>query len=75
MRLNSKGQVTIPAEVRKRRGLREGDEVDVVEVGDTLQIVRRAGAPTRGQRATRRLRGSASTTMSTDEIMALLRDE
>jgi AbrB family looped-hinge helix DNA binding protein len=75
MRLNSKGQVTIPAELRARHGLREGDEVDVVEVGNVLQVTRREGAPTRGQRATSRLRGSASTTMSTDELMALLRDE
>lgn len=75
VRLNSKGQVTVPAELRKRHGLREGDDVDVVEVGGTLQIVRRQDAPTRGERAARRLRGTASTAMSTDEIMALLRDD
>ena len=75
MRLNSKGQVTIPAELRAKYGLREGDEVDVIEVGNTLQITRRRGAPTRGKRATQRLRGTASTAMSTDEIMALLRDD
>jgi AbrB family looped-hinge helix DNA binding protein len=39
MRLNSKGQVTIPADVRHRHGLREGDEVDVVEDGNALRIV------------------------------------
>ena len=33
MRLNSKGQVTIPAPLRERYGLHEGDEVDVVEDG------------------------------------------
>lgn len=75
MRLNSKGQVTVPAELRRQFGLREGDEVDVVDAGGTLQIVRRHGAPTRGERAARRLRGTATTGMSTDEIMALLRDE
>jgi AbrB family looped-hinge helix DNA binding protein len=75
MRLNSKGQVTIPAELRARHGLHEGDEVDVVDDGNTLRIVRGADASTRGKRATARLRGSASTTMSTEEIMALLRDD
>ncbi|TDD65922.1 AbrB/MazE/SpoVT family DNA-binding domain-containing protein [Jiangella aurantiaca] len=75
MRLNSKGQVTVPAELRRKYGLREGDEVDVVESGGALQIVRRADAPSRGARAARRLRATASTGMSTDEIMALLRDE
>jgi AbrB family looped-hinge helix DNA binding protein len=75
MRLNSKGQVTIPAPLRTKHGLHEGDEVDVVEVNGALQIVRREGTLTRGERATRRLRGTATTTMSTDQIMALLREE
>lgn len=75
MRLNSKGQVTIPADVRQRHGLHPGDEVDVIEVDDTLQIQRRTDTLTRGERATRRLRGAATTTLSTDEILALLRDE
>ena len=35
MRLNSKGQVTIPAELRHRFGFVEGDEVDVIADGDT----------------------------------------
>lgn len=75
MKLNSKGQVTIPAELRARHGLHEGDEVDVVENDGVLQVVRRTGSATRGHRVVRRLRGSASTAMSTDEIMALLRDD
>jgi AbrB family looped-hinge helix DNA binding protein len=78
MRLNSKGQVTIPAEIREKYGLREGDEVDVVEVGDTLQIVRHEPGLTRGHRAARRLRGTATTSvknMTTDELMELLRGE
>jgi AbrB family looped-hinge helix DNA binding protein len=75
LRLNSKGQVTVPAELRRRFGLSEGDEVDVVDAGGTLQIVRRQDAPTRGERAARRLRGTATTGMTTDEIMALLRDD
>lgn len=39
MKLNSKGQVTIPAELRHRLGFAEGDEVRVVEDGDTLRIL------------------------------------
>ena len=75
MRLNSKGQVTIPAPLRERYGLHEGDEVDVVEDGNTLRIVRAEGSATRGQRLVRRMRGRATTTMSTDQLLALLRDE
>ncbi len=75
MRLNSKGQVTIPALLRQRHGLHEGDEVDVVEDGATLRIVRVEGSATRGQRLVQQMRGRASTTMSTDQLLELLRGE
>ena len=79
MVVNSKGQVTIPAHLRARYGLHPGDEIEVVEVGGTLQIVRTEGTETRGQRLVRRLRNTATgqdvAGMSTDQIMALLRGE
>jgi AbrB family looped-hinge helix DNA binding protein len=75
MRLNSKGQVTIPAPLRERHGLHEGDEVDVIEDGETLRIVRAEASSTRGQRLVHRMRGRATTTMSTDELLDLLRGE
>ena len=40
MKLNSKGQVTIPAPLRAKHGLHEGDEIEVIEEGDALRIVR-----------------------------------
>ncbi|WP_433757529.1 AbrB/MazE/SpoVT family DNA-binding domain-containing protein [Nocardia sp. CA-135398] len=79
MLLNSKGQVTIPAQLRAKHNLREGDDVEIIEVDGTLRIVRTEGAPTRGQRLVRRLRGTADSRdiegMSTNEIMELLRGE
>jgi AbrB family looped-hinge helix DNA binding protein len=75
MRLNSKGQVTIPAELRHRHGLREGDEVDVVEDGNVLRIVPVENDPSRGRRLIRRMRGRASTKLSTDELMELVRGD
>lgn len=75
MRLNSKGQVTIPADLRARHGLHEGDEVDVVEDGDTLRITRVPGSASHGERLIRSIRGRASTTMTTDQLLALLRGE
>ena len=79
MILNSKGQLTIPAHLRAKYGLHAGDEVEVIEADSTLQIVRAAGAESRGQRLVRRLRKTATgqdvAGMSTDEIMALLRGE
>jgi AbrB family looped-hinge helix DNA binding protein len=75
MRLNSKGQVTIPAALRERYDLHEGDEVDVVEDGNVLRIVRVEGSQTRAQRAVERMRGRATTKLSTDQLMELLRAE
>jgi len=79
MVLNSKGQLTIPARLRAKYGLHPGDEVEVVEVDGTLQIVRAEGAETRGQRLVRRMRNTATgqdvAGMSTDQIMELLRGE
>ncbi|MBM7080203.1 MULTISPECIES: AbrB/MazE/SpoVT family DNA-binding domain-containing protein [Micromonospora] len=79
MRLNSKGQVTIPAELRVRYNLHEGDEVDVIEEGGALRIVRVSEADTRGQRLVRHMRGRGSAQevrgMSTEDLMDLLRGE
>lgn len=79
MRLNSKGQVTIPATLRARHGLHEGDEVEVVEDGATLRIVRVEGAQTRGQRLVGHMRGRGTARethdLTTDELMELLRGE
>lgn len=75
MKINSKGQVTIPAELRHRYGFSEGDEVAVIEDGQTLRIVHVDPAPTPGARAVARMRGRAATAKTTDELMRLLRDD
>lgn len=75
MRITSKGQVTVPAWIRRRYGLDEGTEVEFVVVGNAVQIVRAEGSETRGGRMVRRLRGSGTSGMSTEEIMELLRGE
>lgn len=75
MRMNSKGQVTIPAPLRERHGLHEGDELDVIEDAGALRIVRVQGSATRGQRLVERMSGRATTTMTTDQLLHLLRDE
>ncbi|HET7386630.1 MAG TPA: AbrB/MazE/SpoVT family DNA-binding domain-containing protein [Nocardioidaceae bacterium] len=72
MRLNSKGQVTIPAWLRHKHGLREGDEVEVVDSDGELRIVPAGAGESRGQRVVARMRGRADTTLTTDELMALL---
>ena len=75
MRITSKGQVTIPAEIRERFGFLPDTEVDFVVDGDQVKVVRatRQGE-TRGDRVVRRLRGRAISHMTTDEILALTRE-
>ena len=73
MRITSKGQVTIPSDVRQQLGLREGDEVEFIIEGDTARMVRAKSNEPAGRRLAARLRGRGSSGMSTDEIMELLR--
>jgi AbrB family looped-hinge helix DNA binding protein len=76
MRITSKGQVTIPIAIREKAGLLPHTEVDFILEGNTVRIVPAEGTgPSRGERIVRRLRGSATVRMTTDEIMALTRGE
>jgi AbrB family looped-hinge helix DNA binding protein len=75
VKITSKGQVTIPLEVREKLGLLPETEVDFVVDGDGARIVRRSipSAEGRGAKIIRKLRGTGSVRMTTDEILALTR--
>lgn len=75
MKLRSKGQLTVPVEVREHLGLHEGDEVEFVIHGNVVQLTRAQSSQSHGRRVASRLRGRGSSGMSTDEIMDLLRGE
>lgn len=75
MRITTKGQVTIPADIRERLGLLPNTEVDFDTDGDTVTIRKAGGVRRRGHRIVEHLRGRATTRMTTDEIMALTRGE
>lgn len=75
MRITTKGQVTIPAEIRERLGLLPNTEVAFDTDGDTVTLRKAGGPRRRGQRIVEHLRGRATTRMTTDEIMALTRGE
>lgn len=78
MRVTSKGQVTIPIEIREQLGLYPGSEVDF-SIQDDAAVLRRADGLSRGQALVARLRDAGAhartTGMTTDEIMALTRGE
>ncbi|WP_026818617.1 AbrB/MazE/SpoVT family DNA-binding domain-containing protein [Arthrobacter castelli] len=76
MRITSKGQVTIPGPLREKFALLPDTDVDFVEDGDGVRIVKStSGKPDRGARALGLLKGSATTSMTTDEIMDLTRGD
>jgi AbrB family looped-hinge helix DNA binding protein len=78
MQITSKGQVTIPQEIRNQLGLLPHTRVEFELAGDHARIrkARRApGESFRGRLALDALRGAADTRMSTDEILALTRGE
>ena len=75
MRITSKGQVTIPVEIRERLGLLPNSEVEFEIVGNAARLVKARGRQRRrrGTALVEHLRGRATVRMTTDEIMALTR--
>lgn len=78
MNVTVKGQITIPQALRERFGLHPGTEVEFVAEADALRIKPRQ----RGRRAATvfdtwlvKAAGSATTKLSTDQIMAMTRGE
>jgi len=78
VQITTKGQVTIPQDIRNRLGFLPHTEVEF-ELGKDHARIRKAkrqpAGLTRGQIAVQLLRGSARTRMTTDEILALTRGE
>ena len=75
MRITSKGQVTIPVEIRERLGLLPDSEVEFVIEGKAVRIrkVRGRRKRGRGRSIVEHLRGKATSRMTTEEIMAMTR--
>ena len=78
MTLTSKGQVTIPQEIREKLGLVPGTRVVFDVVGDSVRI-RKAERQDRGAELVARMREAGRRAgrprLTTDEIMALTRGE
>lgn len=78
MRITSKGQVTIPQDIRETAGFLPNTEVEFIYDGEFVYLVK-ANAPrkpSRGQLLVDHLRRhGADFTMSTAELMALTRGD
>lgn len=76
MRITSKGQVTIPQELRIRAGLMPNMEVEFTFEDGKIVLRKASTQKPRAQLAVERLKGARTrTTLSTDEILALTRGE
>ena len=74
MRVTTKGQVTIPQHIREKLGITPATDVDFVEEGERVFLVKRKGKKA-ATRKFAKLRGIATVKMTTDEIMALTRSD
>lgn len=75
MRITSKGQVTIPQDIRERLGLLPHTEVEFTVDRDSVRM-KRATAPgriDRGRALVEHMRGRGTRRITTDEIMKLTR--
>ncbi len=73
MRVTTKGQVTIPQDIRKKLGIAPSTEVDFIEEEGRVYLVKKATPEP--QTRFRRFRGITTVKLSTEEIMSLTRSE
>ncbi len=73
MRITAKGQVTIPQSIREKMALFPNTEVEFDILGDKVFLKKVRSRGSRGREMVARMRGKATVSMSTDEIMALTR--
>ena len=72
MRVTTKGQVTIPRNVREALGITPETEIDFIEENGRFYLVKTSSPKNVGKFS--KLRGIATANMSTDEILALTRE-
>lgn len=73
MRVTTKGQVTIPQDIRDQLGIHPGSEVEFRIEGEGVKLLRVKGPRSRGRKIVEGLRGQGTVRLTTDEIMKLTR--
>jgi AbrB family looped-hinge helix DNA binding protein len=75
VRITSKGQVTIPMDIREKLGLLPNTEVEFEIDRDAVRMKRAStpGKPDRGQALVTHMRGKGTRRITTDQIMKLTR--
>lgn len=75
MRITSKGQVTIPRDIRQALGMAPSSEVEFVLEGNRVWLHKRRPGAARGRNLVARVRGRATSRMSTEQILRLTRGD
>jgi AbrB family looped-hinge helix DNA binding protein len=73
MRITSKGQITIPIEIREKMGFLPETEVEFKITGNTVSLKRVGSSSKRSRNLINQMRRKATIKMTTDEILALTR--
>jgi AbrB family looped-hinge helix DNA binding protein len=73
MRVSTKGQVTIPYEMRTKLGMLPCTEVDFILQDDGILIQKQHGSKRKGSKLLEQLSGKSRLNMSTEYIMKLTR--
>ena len=73
MKITTKGQVTIPLDIREQLGLLPHSEIEFVVKGKKVFLHKISKRNMRGQAIIQRMRGKGTIKMSTDQIMSLTR--
>jgi antitoxin PrlF len=79
MRMTSKGQVTIPKNVRDSAGIKPGADLSVVYDQGVIKVLRQKRSTVAADEQARatwlnRVRGVSTSDISTEEILAMTRD-
>lgn len=75
MKVTVKGQVTIPVALRRKFGIRADTDVQFKSTKDGILLTTGESAEERFANWVARARGSATTGLTTDEIMKMTRGE
>lgn len=73
MKISTKGQITIPINIRSKLGMLPNTEISFVLHKDGVFIKKEKNSNQRGIKLIRQLSGKSTSNMSTDEIMKLTR--
>jgi hypothetical protein len=75
MRFDSQNRAADPARLEDEKRLNSSDEVGVVDEKDALCVALPGSAQSEGRLLVQSMRGRASTSLSTDELMKLSRED